>query len=88
MPEEFIFGLNEEKLRNYGTNTYQNYTIFWSIAALDENQVPRYGYEPNFFLEPLNEFPPPFNIVDACYIGRTIKFFGKYYFQLLFNFSH
>lgn len=87
VPEEFILDLNEQKLRNYGTNIYQKFLVFWSNAALDENQIPRCDYEPNFYLEPTDEFPPPLNIIETCYIGRTIKFFGKYGFLLLFNFS-
>lgn len=68
--ENWIFGVVESKLRNYGVNTNQNHLIFWSNC---DNVTPDSSHIPNFTLTVQEEFLPS---TDACYIGRIKRFFG------------
>lgn len=75
VPEKFVFGLSEEKLKNYGTNSGQSHLIFWSKKALRDGDVPDLNYAPNFFLPTSDIFPPIED--EICYIGKVKRFFGK-----------
>lgn len=74
VPEEFVFDLDEESLKNKGKNPNFRYTVFWSENALDENGIPRAEYVPDFNLVKVIDFPP---IGDACYLGQVKKFYSK-----------
>lgn len=74
VPEEFIFGLDEESLKNRGRNANFSYKIFWSENAISENGVPNAQYLPNFNLPKSTEFPP---VDEACYVGKLKKLFSK-----------
>lgn len=74
VPEQFIFGLDEERLKNIGRNSNFQYKIFWSENAIDENGVPNAEYLPNFALPKCTTFPP---VDDACYVGKLKKFFSE-----------
>lgn len=74
VPENFIYGLDVEKLKNVGRNANHKYKIFWSESAINENGVPNAEYLPNFDLPKCTVFPP---IDEACYIGQTRKCFSE-----------
>lgn len=83
VPENFIFDLDQQKLKNNGANRNQNFKIFWSN---DINCT-----APNFDAEESKIHPPI--VVEACYIGRVYKFYSEYYFCfflvfLKFHFVH
>lgn len=75
VPEEFIFNLDEESLKNKGKNPSFRYTVFWSENALDANGVPQADYLPDFNLTKSIDYPP---IGDACYLGQIKKFHSEY----------
>lgn len=78
VPEKFIYGLSEEKLKNYGANHNQSHRIYWSEAALEGvDQIPNPDFPTNFFLPTTTVHPPPNEIVETCYTGRLKRFFGK-----------
>lgn len=67
VPENFIFDLDQTKLKNIGANRNQNFKIFWSNIGND--------VQPNFNAEESEIYPP--NIIEACYIGRVYKFYSE-----------
>lgn len=69
VPEQFVFDLNQLKLKNLGVNRNQNFKIFWS------NNVD--CTTPNFDA-PRSEVHPPIN-EEACYIGRVYRFYCEYF---------
>lgn len=72
IPEEFIFGLDEQSLKNVGKNPHFRYKVFWT--PLNDEGIPVAGYVPNFNLDKSTTFPP---VGKACYVGRIKKFFSK-----------
>lgn len=74
VPEEFIFALDEESLKNIGKNGNFSYKIFWSDNCVDNEGVPDKEYPPDFSLENSAPFPPA---DKACYIGKLKRFFCK-----------
>lgn len=88
VPENFILGLCEEKLKNYGANSNQTHLIFWSKAALfGVDEIPDSTYQVNFSLKPTNEYPPPANVIDTCYFGLIKRFFRKFFSHIDFCFK-
>lgn len=75
VPEQFIFDLNEESLKNVGKNGNFHYKIFWSENALTVDGAPDSGYKPNFDSPESKVFPP---IGSACYVGKLKKFCSEY----------
>lgn len=73
--ENFIFDLNQQKVKNYGVNRNQDYKIFWSHDKSCET--------PNFQANQSKIFPPL--TPEACYSGRLYKFFCKYFQIILMN---
>lgn len=80
IPDNWIYRLNESKLRNYGVNTNQDHRLFWSNDAVNDDEMPDYAYTPNFDAPLSNVFPP---LEDSCYIGRVKKFYGNFQSYLL-----
>lgn len=77
VPENFILGLSEQSLKNYGTNSNINYTVYWSKDALgDENNEPNANHETNFRLAKSNVYPPD-DLRETCYNARLKYFFSK-----------
>lgn len=77
VPEQWIYDLNEQKIRNYGNNPNQKDRIFYSLNGV-ENGIPNAEYEPNFFLPTTNVFPPSVDLIETCYYGYIQRFFGAY----------
>lgn len=77
VPEEWIFDQNEECLKNNGVNRNRDVLVYWSNNGVDVNGCPDGSYPPNFHVEVVNVHPPPNDIVEACYIARTLHYFGK-----------
>lgn len=78
IPEEWIFALDEEKIKNMGANSNQSYRIFYSNDASNENGVPNGLHAPNFNLLLMDIFPPSYDVVECCYIGRVKHFYREY----------
>lgn len=72
--EEWLFDVNEEKLKNRGSNPNHDVLLFWSEKGLIDG-VPDANYPPNFTLEKSAIFPPQNG--EACYIGRVKVYFGN-----------
>lgn len=88
VPEEFIFDLNQRKLKNFGCNSNQVHRIYFSKEWY-QNQTDGVNlqekFEPNFNLRPRNVYPLPDNETEAVFLGYLRKFEGMYH-ELLFNF--
>lgn len=74
VPENFIFALDEESLKNIGKNGNFQYKVFWSENCVDTEGVPDEKYQPDFNLQNSESFPPA---DSACYIGKLKRFFCK-----------
>lgn len=74
VPEEWIFDIDEEKLKNRGCNPNQKVRIFWSALGIDGNGRPNAEYPANFGLNFATEHPPP---NDACYMGKVVHYYSK-----------
>lgn len=74
VPENHIFGLNLESLKNIGKNGNFRYKIFWSEWAVDADGVPDIEYIPDFDLPKRTTFPPA---ESGCYVGKLKKNFSK-----------
>lgn len=70
--------LEQEKLWNTGKNSNQNRRIFWSDTAVMRDDSPDPDYMPKFYLNLVEEFPPPNGANEACYIGRVKRYCSKY----------
>lgn len=65
---------NWKKFVNYGLNSNQKYTFFYSErhGAHIDGGKPNCDYVPNFTNE-IRSFPE-----EGCYYGKILKFFGMY----------
>lgn len=81
IPKEFIYKLLEENVFNKGLNSNQNRLVYFSAELFDVLQngvdAARGTYIPNFNLPVTQQFPPPDDLQETCYIARMKKFFGK-----------
>lgn len=75
IPEEWVYGINEESLKNRGVNSNQDVLIFWSENGLVNGQ-PDGGYDPDFSLPLSSEFPPSNG--EGCYLARRVHYYGEY----------
>ena len=83
VPEQFIYQLNERTLKNIGVNRNQDRLIYFSVDVfekLERNEVVE-QYAPNFNLPVSVVYPLPNEYTETCFIGRLIKFEGKYIFH-------
>lgn len=74
VPENHIYDLDEESLKNIGRNGNFQYKIFYSKRAIDDSGVPDCAYTPDFNLPKSTTFPPA---QSGCYVGKLKKFFSK-----------
>lgn len=78
IPEKFVLGFDETKVKNYGANSNQTHRVFWSED--DSNDF--CAEQPNFNL-PLSVEYPPVNVSKTCYKARILRFFSKYSIGLI-----
>lgn len=71
VPENWVQGLNNAKLKNNGKNSNQNFLVFWSA----NNGIANSTRAPNFNADLDYRYHP--TIDEVCYLGRVKKFFGK-----------
>lgn len=76
VPENWIFDINQELLKNKGVNGNRDVLIFWSLDGIVDDK-PNDEYAPNFHLEKSNEYPLPAGVKEACYVARLKRYFGK-----------
>lgn len=74
VPEEWVFDINEQSLKNNGVNRNRNVLMFWSENGIGNDNEPDHEYKPNFTLKKETVFPPPDG--QGCYIVRMIHFYG------------
>lgn len=80
VPEQFIYRLNERNLKNLGLNRNQSRLIYFS-ADVFEKLERKEVFEtpiPNFNLEISTIYPLPNDLNETCFLGRLIKFEGKF----------
>lgn len=79
VPEEFIFDLNQKKLKNNGCNRNQVQRIYFSKAWF-QNQIDGANLEqifiPNFDLTASSIYPLPDNVTEAVFRGYLRRFEG------------
>lgn len=75
IPEQWIFDLNQQSLKNYGVNSNRNVLIFWSNSAKDADNRPDVSYAPNFTAPFSNAYPPLHD--QACYLARLYFYRGE-----------
>lgn len=83
VPEQWIYDVNEELLKNNGVNSNRDVLVFWSKNGVGINSCPDTNYAPNFLLEKSTIYPPPNDLIGACYIGRAIHYYGKFAVHLI-----
>lgn len=71
VPDNWVQELNSAKLKNYGTNSNQNFLVFWAAANGTSNLLAK----PNFNAPIALKFHASTD--GVCYICRIKKFFGK-----------
>lgn len=79
IPQQWIFGFDQEILNNTGKASYQNRRIFWSNRGVSADGIPDGTIKPNFHLAISKIFPPG---NAACYIARVRRYCGKYMAKL------
>lgn len=72
VPENWIYDLNNAKLKNYGRNCNQDFLVFWSAT----NGMANLDTPPNFNAM-LSHAYETTTEDGFCYIGRVLRFFGK-----------
>lgn len=75
VPEEWIYDINEELLKNKGVNSNRDVLIFWSQNGVGPDGKPDATYAPNFSLSKSSIYPPP--NFEAVYVARIIRYFGR-----------
>lgn len=80
IPEEFIFDLNERKLKNFGCNRNQMQRIYFSKEWF-QNHVDGINmgkkFTPNFNLPASTVYPLPNNLDEAVFLAHLRKFESK-----------
>lgn len=76
VPENWIYDINQELLKNKGVNGNRDILVFWSLDGLVDD-IPNDEYAPNFTVEKAEAFPLPSGVKEACYIARMVRYFGK-----------
>lgn len=80
IPEEFVFQLVEENVKNHGLNSNQNRLVYFSrelFELLESGDIPHSEIIPNFGLPISKMYPLPDGLLETCFIGRLKKFWGK-----------
>lgn len=75
VPKEFIFGLSQQALNNYGKNRNKKYLIYWSQKTCGDDELLDPRGVPNFELNVNHSFPPDHD--ECCFYGQIKYFFGK-----------
>lgn len=76
VPENWIYDINQELLKNKGVNRNRDVLVFWSLNGLIDGK-PNEEYTPNFHVQKSIAFPLPNDLKEACYIARLVRYFGK-----------
>lgn len=71
VPENWVQDLNGAKLKNYGTNSNQNFLVFWAASNGKANLLATANFNASL------ELKYHASTEGACYICRIKKFFGK-----------
>lgn len=77
--EQFVLGLVEKNLKNYGCNTNQIRRIYFSKVWL-QNQIDKVNLDqnfvPNFNLPATKVYPLPNNVTETVFLAYLKKFEG------------
>lgn len=74
--QDWIMGLNQENLNNFGKSSYHRRRVFYSQNGISDELIQNNSIVPNFRLPLANIFPPPAG--QACYNAHIRRFCGKY----------
>lgn len=74
VPQEFVYGLSQQNLNNYGKNKHK-FTVYWSKEVSESENGLAGNHVPDFTMEKSACFPPIGNA--ACYDCKLKYFFGK-----------
>lgn len=75
IPEEWVFDVNQQLLKNNGVNSNRDVLIYWSKSAIGIDGIPDAMHVPNFSATKSVVFPP--TTEEACYLARTTHYFGE-----------
>lgn len=75
IPEEWVFDVNQELLKNKGVNSSRDVLIYWSKSAIGIDGIPDAMHVPNFLATKSVVFPP--TTEEACYLARVTHYFGE-----------
>lgn len=82
VPKKFIYRLCQVNLDNRGVNRNQNRRIYFSknlFELLQRGENPNLTeYEAKFDLPTTQVYPLPSELQETCFIGRTIRYWGKH----------
>lgn len=82
VPKKFIYKLSQVVLDNNGVNTNQNRRIYFSkrlFEILQSGEIhDSTEYQPKFDLPLTQVYPLPSEFEETCFVGRTLKYWGKY----------
>lgn len=79
IPEEFIYCLDEQTVKNKGLNPNQKRLIYFSYDVYKklEQNVPQ-EFVPKFHLPITNMYPLPDGLIETCFNGYMYVFRCKY----------
>lgn len=75
VPKQFILGLSQEYLDNYGKNRNIAFRIFYSKRVSATGLMPNEDFAPDFTLNVSKIYPPDED--ETCYIAHLKYFFSK-----------
>lgn len=82
VPKKFIYKLSQVSLDNHGVNANQNRRIYFSKRLFENLQNGEIHdlteYQPKFDLPLTHVYPLPSELKETCFVGRTLKYWGKY----------
>lgn len=78
VPEQWVYDLNEFKLRNWGVNSNQKHLVYWNRTVFDTFlNEPKTDIQPNFDAEIRSVFGTK---DECCFHGYLIKFWSKCFY--------
>lgn len=73
--KQFIRGLSQQCLDNYGKNRNVSYLVFYSKEVCENGLNQNDTVSPKFDLATSSQYPPDDD--ETCYIGHIKYFFGE-----------
>lgn len=74
VPKNFIYGLSQQNLDNYGKNRNVQHLVFYSKEVCENGLNSSNNISPKFNLDKSTQYPPDCD--ETCYKGQIKYFFG------------